>query len=83
MAIEKNHKALTFQRRFTKEGTNPFDMFEYDYRTSIIKNPTGEVLFEMNNLEVPKQWRQIDTDINAQKYIRQGNIRKTGSTSHG
>ena len=49
-------------------------MFEYDYRTSIIKNPTGEVLFEMNNVEVPKQWSQIATDILAQKYFRKAGI---------
>jgi ribonucleoside-diphosphate reductase alpha chain len=73
MATE-THNALLFQRRFTKEGISPFDMFEYDYRTSIIKNPTGEVLFEMNNVEVPKQWSQIATDILAQKYFRKAGI---------
>ena len=74
MVTEKPQQALTFQRRFTKEGTSPFDMFEYDYRTSIIKNPTGEVLFEMNNVEVPQQWSQIATDILAQKYFRKAGI---------
>ncbi|MBS1746287.1 MAG: vitamin B12-dependent ribonucleotide reductase [Bacteroidetes bacterium] len=74
MASEKNQEALSFQRRFTKEGVSPFDMFEYDYRTSIIKNPTGEVLFEMNNVEVPKQWSQIATDILAQKYFRKAGV---------
>jgi ribonucleoside-diphosphate reductase alpha chain len=74
MASEKTQKALLFQRRFTKEGISPFDMFEYDYRTSIIKNPTGEVLFEMNNVEVPKQWSQIATDIIAQKYFRKAGV---------
>ena len=74
MATEKPQKALLFQRRFTKEGISPFDMFEYDYRTSIIKNPTGEVLFEMNNVEVPKQWSQIATDILAQKYFRKAGV---------
>jgi ribonucleoside-diphosphate reductase alpha chain len=71
MANQKNSKALQFSRRFTKEGTDPFDLFEYDYRTSVIKNPTGEVVFEMKNVEVPKQWSQIATDILAQKYFPQ------------
>src|ERR1700759_1094730 len=74
MASEKLSTKLSFQRRFTKEGISPFDMFAYDYRTSIIKNPTGEVLFEMNNVEVPKQWSQIATDIIAQKYFRKAGI---------
>jgi ribonucleoside-diphosphate reductase alpha chain len=49
-------------------------MFEYDYRTSVIRNPTGEVVFEMNNVEVPRQWSQIATDILAQKYFRKAGV---------
>lgn len=74
MMTENPSHALRFQRRFTKEGVSPFDMFEYDYRTSVIKNPTGEVLFEMTNVEVPKQWSQIATDIIAQKYFRKAGV---------
>ena len=33
---------LQFSRRFTRDDVNVFDMFEYDYRTSIIRNPNGE-----------------------------------------
>lgn len=65
---------LKFSRRFTKDDVNVFDMFEYDYRTSIIRNPSGEVVFEMNNVEVPKQWSQIATDILAQKYFRKAGV---------
>ena len=54
MNVQTN-PGLKFQRRFTKEGTSPYDQFEYDYRTSIIRNPSGEVVFEMNNVEVPKE----------------------------
>jgi len=74
MANPKPNKGLQFKRRFTKEGVNPVDLFDYDYRTSIIKNPTGEVVFEMNNVEVPKQWSQIATDILAQKYFRKAGV---------
>ncbi len=54
---------LKFRRRYTSDAVNVFDQFEYDYRTSVIRNPTGEMVFEMNNVEVPKQWSQIATDI--------------------
>ncbi len=74
MATPKTNKGLQFQRRFTKEGVHPFDMFKYDYRTSIIRNPSGEVVFEMNNVEVPAQWSQIATDIIAQKYFRKAGV---------
>ena len=65
---------LQFSRRFTRDDVNVFDLFEYDYRTSIIRNPSGEVVFEMNNVEVPKQWSQIATDILAQKYFRKAGV---------
>jgi len=74
MSTPATNPGLQFQRRFTKEGVSPFDMFEYDYRTSIIRNPTGEVVFEMNNVEVPAQWSQIATDILAQKYFRKAGV---------
>jgi ribonucleoside-diphosphate reductase alpha chain len=65
---------LKFTRRFTREGVSVFDLFEYDYRTSVIRNPNGETVFEMNNVEVPKQWSQIATDILAQKYFRKAGV---------
>jgi ribonucleoside-diphosphate reductase alpha chain len=65
---------LVFHRRYTKDDVNVFDQFEYDYRTSVIRNPSGETVFEMNNVEVPKQWSQIATDILAQKYFRKAGV---------
>lgn len=75
------NKGLQFKRRFTKEGVHPYDMFEYDYRTSIIRNPSGEVVFEMNNVEVPAQWSQIATDILAQKYFRKAGVPQPDGTT--
>ncbi len=71
---KKQDQGLKFSRRFTKEGVSPFDLFEYDYRTSVIRNPSGEVVFEMNNVEVPNHWSQIATDILAQKYFRKAGV---------
>jgi ribonucleoside-diphosphate reductase alpha chain len=74
-------KGLEFSRQFTKDDVSPFDMFEYDYRTSVIKNPTGEIVFQMDNVEVPKQWSQIATDILAQKYFRKAGIPNSDGTT--
>ena len=74
MTTKTTAQGLHFTRRFTEEGVSPFDLFDYDYRTSVIKNPTGEKVFEMNNVEVPKQWSQIATDILAQKYFRKAGV---------
>ncbi len=65
---------LRFFRRFTRDDVNVFDLFEYDYRSSIIRNPTGEIVFEMTNVEVPRHWSQIATDILAQKYFRKAGV---------
>ena len=70
----KTKKGLKFTRLFTKENVSPFDQFDYDYRDSVIKNPNGEKVFEMTNVEVPKQWSQIATDILAQKYFRKAGV---------
>lgn len=67
-------KGLEFSRYYTKEGVSPFDMFEYDYRTSVIRNPNGEKVFEMKDVEVPRHWSQIATDILAQKYFRKAGV---------
>lgn len=74
-------KGLKVERHFTKEGVSPFDMFEYDYRSSVIKNPNGSIVFEMNNVEVPKFWSQVATDVLAQKYFRKAGVPQAdGST---
>ena len=71
---KKPANGLSFSRRFTKDAVSVFDQFEYDYRTSVIRNPSGEVVFEMTNVEVPRQWSQIATDILAQKYFRKAGV---------
>ncbi|GAB3017483.1 hypothetical protein GCM10027051_22900 [Niabella terrae] len=72
---------LKFARKFTTDNQHPFDMFEYDYRSSVIKNPSGEIVFQIDQVEVPRQWSQIATDILAQKYFRKAGVpQPDGST---
>ncbi len=65
---------LQFNRYYTNDTKSVYDLFEYDYRTSIIRNPNGEVIFELKNVEVPAHWSQIATDILAQKYFRKAGV---------
>jgi ribonucleoside-diphosphate reductase alpha chain len=65
---------LRFERRFTNDDTSPYDMFEYELRTSVIREPSGQVIFEMKEVEVPKTWSQVATDILAQKYFRKAGV---------
>ena len=70
----KTGKGLGFKRHYTKDGVDVFDLFKYDYRSSIIRNPNGEKVFEMTDVEVPEHWSQIATDILAQKYFRKAGV---------
>jgi ribonucleoside-diphosphate reductase alpha chain len=67
-------KGLKIQRFYTEAGKDPFSYFEYDFRTSRITNPDGSVVFEMKDVEVPKFWSQVATDILAQKYCRKKGV---------
>jgi ribonucleoside-diphosphate reductase alpha chain len=65
---------MKISRRYTKKGENPFELFEYEIRSSILRNPNGSIIFEMNNIEVPAHWSQLATDILAQKYFRKSGV---------
>ena len=71
---DRTGKGLKIQRFFTESGKDPFSYFEYEFRTSRISNPDGSVVFEMKNVEVPKTWSQVATDILAQKYCRKKGV---------
>jgi ribonucleoside-diphosphate reductase alpha chain len=73
-------KGLQFLRYFSKEGKSVFDLFTYDKRSSIIRNPSGDAVFEMNNVEVPNTWSQVATDILAQKYFRKAGVPQADGT---
>jgi ribonucleoside-diphosphate reductase alpha chain len=70
---EKN-KGLKFDRYFTENTVSPFEQFTYEKRSSIIRNPKGDSVFEMHNVEVPGSWSQVATDILAQKYFRRTGV---------
>ncbi|MBL7975340.1 MAG: vitamin B12-dependent ribonucleotide reductase [Candidatus Kapabacteria bacterium] len=65
---------MKISRRFTKDGVSPYDMFEYTERSSVLRNPDGSVVFQMDNIEVPTGWSQVATDILAQKYFRRAGV---------
>ncbi|MEO6096068.1 MAG: adenosylcobalamin-dependent ribonucleoside-diphosphate reductase [Fibrobacteria bacterium] len=58
---------MKFTRRFTAEGSDPYDAFQYETRTSRIR---GAGQSEALEVEVPKTWSQTAADILAQKYLR-------------
>ena len=65
---------MKISRRFTTKGRNVYDMFEYTMRSSVLRNPDGSKVFEMNDVEVPREWSQVAADILAQKYFRKTGV---------
>ncbi len=72
---------LRFQRYFSKEGVNVYDLFTYEKRSSVIRNPAGDAVFEMKDVEVPASWSQVATDILAQKYFRKAGVPQPNGTT--
>ena len=65
---------MKINRLFTSPGENVYDRFEYTQRTSVLRNPDGSKVFEMNDVEVPVSWSQVAADILAQKYFRKTGV---------
>jgi len=63
-------RGLSFSRRHTQPGTHPFDTVEWELRKALITNERGEVVFEQKDVEVPRFWSQLATNIVVQKYFR-------------
>ncbi len=67
-------KGVSVERRFTSQGTDPFDTVVYERRSSTITNPDGSVVFKMEGAEVPTSWSQLATDILISKYFRKAGL---------
>ncbi|MFN3909773.1 MAG: vitamin B12-dependent ribonucleotide reductase [Candidatus Anstonellaceae archaeon] len=72
--FSKDTNGLKIERVFTKPDQDVYSMFEYEIRNSIISDIDGSTVYELNNIEVPKGFSQVATDILAQKYFRKAGV---------
>jgi len=72
------HDGIPVERRFTHVGGDPLAEIEYTKRSSLITNPDGSVVFKMEDVEVPKDWSQLATDIVVSKYFRKAGVPGAG-----
>jgi len=77
--VPSKGKGLKIKRVYTTPGVDPYDMIEWDRRSSKITNPDGSTVFKLENLEIPKAWTQLATDIIASKYFRKAGVPGTGN----
>jgi len=61
---------LVVPRHSTRAGEDPFDAVEWELRCAKITSEQGETVFEQRDVEVPKSWSQLATNVVVSKYFR-------------
>jgi ribonucleoside-diphosphate reductase alpha chain len=67
---KRSWHGLSIERRYTRPGVHPYDTVEWDTREAVITNEHGKAVFEQKDLEIPKSWSQLATQVVASKYFR-------------
>ena len=63
-------KGLSVPRYFTTAGVDPAEELAWELRTASITSESGEMIFEQKDVEVPKSWSFLATNVVASKYFR-------------
>jgi ribonucleoside-diphosphate reductase alpha chain len=63
-------RGLVVERYFTTKGVDPADELAWETRTASITGEGGAVIFEQKDVEVPKTWSLLATNVVASKYFR-------------
>ncbi|HVF10387.1 MAG TPA: hypothetical protein VNA16_06275, partial [Abditibacteriaceae bacterium] len=61
---------LKFPRRLTTVGQDPFETVEWERRIAAITGEDGKLVFEQKDVEIPKTWSQLATNVVVSKYFR-------------
>ena len=54
---------------FAAECVNPLDSVKWERRDAVIRNPSGEAIFRQEDVEFPKAWSPLATNVVASKYF--------------
>jgi ribonucleoside-diphosphate reductase alpha chain len=65
---------MRFERELTTDADGRYGDIAFGRTTSEIRNPDGSVIFRLADIEVPKAWSQVASDVLAQKYFRKAGI---------
>ncbi|HLG18751.1 MAG TPA: vitamin B12-dependent ribonucleotide reductase [Bdellovibrionota bacterium] len=63
-------RGIKHPRYFTQAGVHPFDEIEWELCEANITNEKCEVVFLQKNIEAPKFWSQLATNVVVSKYFR-------------
>ncbi len=70
VARKAQRKGLVVPRYFTTRGVDPAEELVWEKRTAGINGEGGAVIFEQKDVEVPKSWSMLATNVVASKYFR-------------
>lgn len=62
-------RGLKVDRVFSAAGVSPFNQVEWERRKAVITDDKGNKIFEQDNVEVPKSWSMLATNVVASKYF--------------
>jgi ribonucleoside-diphosphate reductase alpha chain len=63
-------KGVVVPRYFSTPGVDPAEEVAWELRTAAIHGEGGQVIFEQREVEVPKSWSALATQVVASKYFR-------------
>ncbi len=63
-------RGIAIPRYFTRPGIDPMAEVEWEIRSAVIAGEDGRVVFEQQNVEVPRSWSQTATNVVVSKYFR-------------
>ena len=61
---------IAVNRFFTKAGVDVYDTCEWEMRSAAITSESGGIVFEQKDVEMPKFWSQMATNVVVSKYFR-------------
>jgi ribonucleoside-diphosphate reductase alpha chain len=67
---ETKSGGITVERYYTRPGVDVYDTCEWETRSAMIANERGEAVFEQKDVEMPKFWSQMATNVVVSKYFR-------------
>ena len=63
-------RGIAIERYFTTKGVDPSEEIAWETRTAQISGEGGSIIFEQKDVEIPKNWSLLATNVVVSKYFR-------------
>ncbi len=72
--IKNNSSEIEIPSVFVSKDENPYEQIKWTERNSQIYSSDGNLVSDIQGIEVPETWSQLATDIVASKYFRKAGV---------